>query len=166
MTAPKASTTPAPAAASTDFTRLLLHATDLPAPENTYTATAPTPNPDGTRGAEILFVNHDQTRAIGDSIVILPDTANATSILQQTISSLTTSMPGSIAKPSLVGHSGTSISGMPSDRTKSITVLLFTEGPALARLEFDSAPGEPTSIDLIADIGQKQDIALRVGLTR
>lgn len=55
---------------------------------------------------------------------------------------------------------------MPPDRTKSITILLFTEGPALARLEFDSAPGEPTSIDFATDIGQKQDIALRVGLSR
>ncbi|AOS94796.1 hypothetical protein AN480_27275 (plasmid) [Mycobacterium intracellulare subsp. chimaera] len=59
-----------------------------------------------------------------------------------------------------------SIPGMPPDRTKSITILLFTEGPALARLEFDSAPGEPTSIDFATDIGQKQDIALRVGLSR
>ena len=46
-----------------------------------------------------------------------------------------------------------------------MTVLLFTEGPAAARLEFDGVPDrQPTPEQFVTDTGQKQAIALRVGL--
>jgi hypothetical protein len=80
---PVAATTPSaggpagtvPASGSTqpfDYTRLLITARDILAADDDYTAQPPALNPNGTQGAEVLFTNRDQTRAIGDSIVNLP----------------------------------------------------------------------------------------------
>jgi len=44
-------------------------------------------------------------------------------------------------------------------------VLLFTEGRAVVRLEFDSAPGDPMPPQVVTDVGKKQQIAVRTGLT-
>ncbi|MDY6869321.1 MAG: hypothetical protein SV966_01675 [Actinomycetota bacterium] len=66
--------------------------------------------------------------------------------------------------PSPVGTDGTAIVGTSPDGAKDITALLFTEGPAVARLEFQGAPGDPSPPDAVTDIGIKQAIALRVGL--
>ena len=116
-------------------------------------------------GGQVLFINRDQTRALGDSIVILPDVAAAPSALQQAEASLGPSVMGGTPEPSPVGTGGTVVSGMSPDQSKEVTILLFTEGRAFARMEFDSAPGEATSQNFVTDGGQKQDIALRVGLS-
>jgi hypothetical protein len=42
-----------------------------------------------------------------------------------------------------------------------VTVLLFTEGRALANLEFDSAPNDPIDAAAALDVGRKQDAALK-----
>jgi hypothetical protein len=42
--------------------------------------------------------------------------------------------------------------------------VLFTEGPALVRLEFQSAPGDVTTDEFVVNIGKMQQIALRTGL--
>ena len=44
-----------------------------------------------------------------------------------------------------------------------MTVLLFTEGATLARIEFDGVAGQPAAPSFVTDVGQKQAIALRVG---
>ena len=43
--------------------------------------------------------------------------------------------------------------------------MLFTEGPALARLEFHSATGDPTTDQFVTSIAKMQQIALRVGFS-
>jgi hypothetical protein len=45
-----------------------------------------------------------------------------------------------------------------------VTVLLFTDGRALANLEFDSAPNDPIDAPVALDIGRKQDAAIKKGL--
>ena len=45
-----------------------------------------------------------------------------------------------------------------------MTVLLFTEGKALVDLEFDSAPTDPIDPGIAAEVGRKQDIAIKNGL--
>jgi len=42
--------------------------------------------------------------------------------------------------------------------------VLFSEGAALARLEFDSAPGDPATDRFVTNIAKMQQIALRVGM--
>ena len=147
-----------------DYTRLLIKPQDILAPDDSYGARQPDPNPNGTPGAEVLFTNRDQTRAIGDTIVVLPTAAAAPSAMQQAIASLDTSVTGGNPQPSPVGAGGTVVSGMSPDRSKALTILFFTEGPGFARLEFVSAPGQSTPDDFVTDVGQKQDIALRTGI--
>lgn len=165
-TAAAASSTPAasPSPQPADYTRLLIKARDILAPNDSYSAQPPTPDPNGTQGAEVLLTNQDQTRAVGDSIVILPNPAAAPSALQEAKNALGTSVTGGAPQPSPVGSGGTVVSGMSPDNSKAVTILLFTEGRGFARLEFDSAPGQTTPDDFVTDLGQKQDIALRVGL--
>jgi len=158
-----ASPTSAPAG-PVDYTRLLIQARDILASGDSYGAQPATLDPNGTQGAEVLFTNQDQTRAVGDSIVILPDSAAPPSTLQQAVTAVGTSVTGGDPQPSPVGAGGTVVSGMSPDRSKTVTILLFTEGRAFARLEFDSAPGQSTPADFVTDTGQKQDIALRTGL--
>ena len=57
------------------------------------------------------------------------------------------------------------VSGTSPDGAKAVTVLLFTEGRAVVRLEFDSAPGDPMPPQVVTDVGKKQQIATRTGLT-
>jgi hypothetical protein len=147
-----------------DYTRLLIKPHDILAPGDSYAAQQPDLNPNGTQGAQVLLTNHDQTRAIGDSIVVLPAAAAAPSAMQAAIASLGTSVTDPNPQPSPVGAGGTVVSGMSPDRSKTVTILLFTEGPAFARLEFVTAPGESTPADFVTDVGQKQDIALRTGI--
>jgi len=147
-----------------DYTRLLLEARDISTAEDAYTAQPATPNPDGRPGAEILLVNQDQTKAVNIVLAGLPDAASAPAALQETQASLATAVAGGQAQPSPIGTNGTVVSGTSPDGKKSVTVLLFTEGSALARIEFDGVPGQPASTAFVTSVGQKQDIALRVGL--
>jgi hypothetical protein len=46
-----------------------------------------------------------------------------------------------------------------------VTVLLFTEGRAFVELEFDGPAPAPAPPDFVTDVGQKQDAAIKKGLT-
>jgi hypothetical protein len=165
--APAGTTTASPTSAAprpVDYTRLLIKPQDILAPDDNYGAQQPNLNPNGTQGAEVLLTNRDQTRAIGDTIVMLPAAEAAPSAMQQAIASLGNSVTGGDPQQSPVGTGGTVVSGMSPDGSKAVKILLFTEGPGFARLEFDSAPGQSTPDDFVTDVGQKQDIALRTGI--
>ncbi len=111
-----------------------------------------------------MLVNQDQTKAVNILLAGLPDAASAPAALQEAQANLAKSLTGGQPQPSPVGSGGTVVSGTSPDGTKSVTVLLFTEGAALARIEFDGVPGQPASSAFVTNVGQKQDIALRVGL--
>jgi hypothetical protein len=147
-----------------DYTRLLLQARDISTVDDPYTDQPVTSNPDGRPGAEVLLVNQDQTKAVSILLAGLPDAAAAPAALQEAQANLAKSVTGGQPQPSPVGSGGTVVSGTSPDGTKSVTVLLFTEGAALARIEFDGVPGQPASSAFVTNVGQKQDIALRVGL--
>lgn len=148
-----------------DYSRLLLQPGDLSDDEDTFTEQSSAPSgPDGLPGASALFVNQDDTRAIGVTISILPDEAAAKAALDASLTAIGATVTGGPPAPSPVGTDGTVIVGTSPDGAKDVTALLFTEGPAVARLEFQSAPGDPTPPDVVTDIGIKQAIALRVGL--
>ena len=53
------------------------------------------------------------------------------------------------------------IKGTAPDGGKAVTLVLFTQGPALARLEFDSATGDATTDQFVTDIAKMQQIALQ-----
>jgi hypothetical protein len=161
------------AAQPSDYTALLIHATDIDAPMP-FVAGPPTANPNGQPGAAITFSSQphpeDQNGVtvkdvhIVDTIQVLPDPAAATSALN-----LAKTGQGLVKDPktdsATVGTGGTTLSGTSPDGSKGLTVLMFTEGRGFVTLEFvggaDSPPPPP---DFVTDVGQKQDAAVKKGL--
>ena len=137
---------------------------DVSIPPDTFTARSSSANPNGMPGASAFFVNTDDTKAIADTILVYPDPATATATLRQAAAAVSTIVTGGTPQPFPVGSEGTIVTGVSPDGAKAVTLLFFTQDRALVRLEFDSAPGEPTSPQVVTSVGNMQEIALRVGL--
>jgi hypothetical protein len=146
----------------TDYTGLLIRAGDIDAPES-FSASPAVDNPDGRPGVTITFHTQDRTRVIYDSIRILPDPAAAVGALESAKATTDGYVHG-VPDPIAIGTGGTTISGPSPDGSKSVTVLMFTEGKAFAELEFDGPPDALAPADLVTDVGQKQDAAIKRGL--
>lgn len=146
-----------------DYSRLLIQPGDL-GPRNAYSVRSTESNPNGSPGITTLFVNQDDTRAIGVTVVLLPDGNAAAATLKSTVNSLGSVVTGGTPQPVQVGTDGTMVSGISADRTKDLTVLTFTEGRAVVRMDFGSAPGDPTPSQVVTDTAMKQAIAVRSGL--
>lgn len=147
-----------------DYSRLLIQPGDINTPTDTFSIRSAVPNRRGGKGVSALFVNQDDTRAVGVTITILPDPGAAKAALDASVASMGATVTGGTPQPAPVGTDGTVITGTSPDGAKDMTVLLFTEGPAVARMDFGSAPGKPTAPEVVHDVGVKQDIALRGGL--
>ena len=106
---------------------MLIKATDLVAPE-VFSASAPIPNPNGNPGVAASFSNPDGTHVVGDTILILSDPAAASKALDAAKGTLGSNVTGGTPAPIAVGTGGTSVTGTSPDGTKSVTVVLFTEG--------------------------------------
>jgi hypothetical protein len=161
------------AAAASDYTTLLIQATDIDAPMP-FVAGPPTKDPNGQPGATITFSSQphpeDQNGVtvkdvqIVDTIQVLSDPAAATSALNSAKTG-----QGMVKDPKTdsasVGTGGTTLVGTSPDGSKSVTALMFTEGRGLVTLQFvggsDSPPPPP---DFVTDVGQKQDAAVKKGL--
>jgi hypothetical protein len=155
-----ASGTAAPSAQPTDYSALLIKPSDI------RDFTAPQPpvlNPNGAPGVQQLFANSDNSRRIGDAILIVADAATAAAGLENTKGNYGSKVTG-IWQPADVGSNGVIITGNSPDNSQAVTVLLFTEGKALVSMEFDGAPNEPIAPDVAKDIGRKQDAAIKSGL--
>lgn len=146
-----------------DYRGLLLTAADLSDADDTFTQRANQPQPQGQTGASAFFVNAEDTRAISDTVLIYPDAATASRTLAQTSQTLVRLVAGGTPTPSPVGTDGVMISGTYPD-DKSVTLLFFTEGRALVRVEFQSATGDATTDRFVTVVGKMQQIALRNGL--
>ena len=116
------------AAASADYSALLIKASDITAPGDTFTAQAPTLNPNGKDGVATAFTNHDGSRQIGDTILVLPDATAASTALDGSIAAPGSAVSGGTPQSAAVGSSGTMVSGTSPDGSKAVTLLLFTEG--------------------------------------
>ncbi|MGZ4512138.1 MAG: hypothetical protein ACXVX7_11925 [Mycobacterium sp.] len=146
----------------TDYTKLLIQASDINAPES-FTAGPPISNPNGQPGATTTFSNDGRTHVIVDSIQVLPDAAAALSALESAKATHDGYVHG-VPEPIAIGTGGTTISGPSPDGAKGVTVLLFTEGRAFVELEFDGPPDALVPPDFVTDVGQKQDAAIKKGL--
>ncbi len=151
------------AAASGDYAKLLIKPEEIALPGDTFTAAPPTENPNGKAGVATVYSNQADTREIGDTIMILPDSAGAATALEGAKSALGGSVTGE-PQPAAVGEGGTIVQGASPDGSKSVTVLLFTEGKAFVTLEFDGKPDDAVPPAFATDIGQKQDAAIKSGL--
>jgi hypothetical protein len=151
-------------AAAADYTALLIKASDITLPGDTFTGQPPIQNPNGQPGVAQIFGNQNDTRHIGDTILILPDADQAVSELDQEKAALGNMVTGGTPAPAPVGTGGTMVSGTAPEGSKAVTVLLFTEGKAFVNLEFDSPLNDPVPPQFFTDVGQKQDTAIKNGL--
>jgi hypothetical protein len=166
MPAVTSSTTPSKSTQATapDYGRLLLEAGDLSDADDTFTQRSQTPNPNGSTGASAFFVNAKDDRAITDTVLIYPDAAAATATLKKSTGTLTTTVTSGTPEPVAVGTGGVMISGTYPDQNKAVTLMFFSEGRAVVRLEFQSAPDDATTDKFVTSVGKMQQVALRVGL--
>jgi hypothetical protein len=147
-----------------DYQPLLLSAADLSDSEETFTERSKESQPNGNPGASAFFVNDKDSRAISDTFLVYPDAATAAATLKQAAGTLPTLVAGGTPKPFAVGTDGVVISGTIPDEDKSVTLVFFSEGRALVRLEFQSASGDATTDQFVTNVAKMQDVALRVGL--
>ncbi|MGB9227500.1 hypothetical protein [Mycobacterium sp.] len=162
-TASQGSTSTSAPAPPADYTRLLIQASDINAPE-AFTASPPVKNPNDQPGVASTFSNPDRSHVIYDTIAVLSDPAAATNALNARKGGLDGVVHGN-PEPINVGTGGTTISGPSPDGSKGVTVLLFTEGKTFAELEFDGPADSLVPPDFVTDVGQKQDAAIKKGLT-
>src|SRR5690242_1191046 len=149
-----ASSEPSSSTESGGYAKLLIKPEDIALPGDTFSVSAPTENPNGKAGVAAVFSNQADTREIGDTIMILPDSAGAATSLEGAKSSLGSNVTGGDPQPAAVGEGGTIVQGHSPDGAKSVTVLLFTEGKAFVTLEFDGKPDDPVPPAFATDIGQ------------
>ena len=151
-------------AAAADYAKLLIAAEDIEAPGDTFTAQEPTVNPGGKPGVATVFSDAEDTHEIGDTIFVLPDAAAADTALQAAIAAFGSTVAGGTPEQAEVGSKASMVSGTSPDGTKSITVLVFTEGTASTTLESDSGPKDPVPADAVLDIAKKQGEKIKAGL--
>ena len=163
LTRPNASPLPPPSstmsktAAAGDYAALLIKPDAISTPGDTYTAKRPTLNPDGLPGAATEFVNQAGTRALGNTIFVLPTAQAATKSINGARQALGTVIHDANAQPAPVGAGGTTAAGMSPDGSKAVTVVMFTEGRTFATLKFDAAPNDPVASGQATQAAQRQD---------
>ena len=145
----------------TDYSSLLIKPSDIGG--DLTTPQPPVLNPNNAPGVAQLFANADNSRRIGDTILIVADPAVAAAGVENTKANYGGKVSGTWQSVD-VGSNGAMISGTSPDNSQAVTVLLFTEGKALVNLEFDSAPNDPIDPAVATDIARKQDAAIKSGL--
>jgi hypothetical protein len=169
-TAPPPSTT----SPSADYSALLIKASDITQPADLFTnapptgfiAGAPETSPKGKPGVVGVFKSQDGSRQITDTVLVLTDEAAAKSALAASVAGIGRSVSIPTPQSFSVGDNGTLFSGSSPDQSKSVTVVMFTQGRAFITLEFDGAPNDPVDADFANDVGKKQDAAVKAGLSR
>lgn len=154
---------PSAPAQPSEYTGLLIQATDIDAPE-TFTASPPTSNPNGQPGVATTFSTQDGIHVIHDTIQVLADPAAATNALNAAKGAQGNAVKAPATQPANIGAGGTLLLGNSPDRSKGVTILLFTEGKAFVTLQFDGPLDSLAPPDFVNDVGQKQDAAVKKGL--
>jgi len=144
----------------TDYSGLLIKPSDIGG--DLTTPQPPVLNPNNAPGVAQLFASADNSRRIGDTILIV-DPATAAAGIENTKTNYAGKVSGTW-QPVDVGSNGAIISGTSPDNSQAVTVLLFSEGKALVNLEFDSAPNDPIDPGVATDVARKQDAAIKSGL--
>lgn len=159
-----ASTSPAGApGAAGDYGNLLIQAADIQAPVP-FTGTPPTNNPNGQPGVATTFKDEDGSHVIKDTILVYPDPGAATDALNAAKGQQGDAVKDPQTQPSNIGTGGTLLLGNSPDKSKGVTILLFTEGKGLVTLEFDGPTESLAPPEFVNDVGQKQDAVVKKGL--
>jgi hypothetical protein len=129
-----------------------------------YLAGAPVQDPDGKPGVEVVYTHRDGTRAITDMVLVLPDPQAATVALDVSRGDVLADIPGASSRPIAIGQGGTLITGRATNG-QDASVLLFTQGPAVAAVRFNGAAGDPVPLDLVTDYGKQQNANILAALS-
>jgi hypothetical protein len=149
---------PSGSAPLTDYTYLLIPASDVGS--DATTTGAPMQNPGGVAGAAVTFAGPDRTRTIDDLVVVFLDPADAAQGAKDhaaSFSKYVTTAP----QPFDLGTNGLIAVGQSPDNSKAVTYVTFAEGKVIVDLEFDSAPNDPAPPDTVVDIARKQDALVK-----
>ena len=157
-----ATASPAPAQ-PTDYTGLMIQATDINAPVP-FTASQPTNNPNGQPGVMTTFSAQDGNHVIKDTIQVLADPGAAVSALNAAKAGQGAALKHPTTDAANVGSNGVVLTGNSSDNSKGVAILMFTEGKAFVTLEFDGPADSLPPQDFVNDVGGKQDAAVKKGL--
>ncbi len=65
--------------------------------------------------------------------------------------------------PVNVGSRGNMAVGPAADGSKSVGLMMFTEGKAFVVLEFNGPPNDPVPADVVLDLARKQDAGIKAG---
>ncbi len=144
-----------------DYSSLLIKPSDIGG--DFKSPQPPVLNPNNATGVAQLFANPDNSRRIGDTILIVADPAVAKAGIENTKANYAGKVSGTW-QPVDIGSNGFMISGNSPDNSQAVTVLLFSEGRAVVNIEFDSAPNDPIDPAIAMDVGRKQDAAIKSGL--
>jgi hypothetical protein len=158
-----AAPTPPPTANPTDYSGLLIKASDINAPIQ-FNGGQPTANPNGQPGVATTFSTDDNSHIIKDTILVLADPDAATNALNAAKGAQGNVVKNPKTAPFNVGTGATTLTGNSPDNTKGVLVLLFTEGKAFVTLEFDGPVDSLPPEDFVTDVAQKQDAAVKKGL--
>lgn len=151
-------TTSSPAT-TTDYSTLLIAASDIPIAG--FQRGTPATPPQGT-GTTVAFTG-EGGRTVGDTILVLPSAAEAQTVSASTIAAAKTGVTGAEVTTAPIGDGGTAIRGTGSGG--EVAVLVFSEGKAVVVLEFDSAAGDPVPTDVVQAVATAQDTKIKSGLT-
>lgn len=146
-----------------EYAKLLIQPSDINAPVP-FTAAPPINNPNGQPGVATTFKDDDGSHAIKVTIGVYDDGDAATNALNAAKGQQGGAIKDPTTQPSNIGSGGTMLMGNTPDRSKGVVILLFTEGKALATLEFDGPTDTLAPPDFVNDVGQKQDAAIKKGL--
>jgi hypothetical protein len=151
-------TSSAPSAPLTDYTYLLIPASDVGS--DVTTTGAPIQNPGGVAGAAVTFTSPDHTRSVDDLVVVFLDPAEAAQGAKDHAASFpkyVTAAP----QPFDLGTNGLIAVGQSPDNSKAVTYVTFAEGKVIVDLEFDSAPNDPAPPDTVLELARKQDAVVK-----
>lgn len=152
----------ATAAPAGDYTKLLLKPSDI---DPSFTATEPQINPNGLQGI-VQAMSNPQNQTIVFAVVVNEDAAGALKALESAKAELPKEVDGA-PQPADVGDGGNGIivAGKSPDGTKSVTEVYFTQGKALANIEFTSTPNDPVQPETALTVAKMQDTQIKNNLS-
>lgn len=151
--------------APTDYTNLLVPLSDLQALSGDPLEVGQPPTPSsGNPGVDGTFRNAKGDNIISVSIAVLPDAAAAVEAMNGTTGTLNNWVIDGTPQPVAVGNGGTVVLGTSPDKSKAVTLLVFTEGKASVTLHFEGPPGDAAPVDFATAVAQKQDATIKKNL--
>jgi hypothetical protein len=152
-----ADTTTSPAT-TTDYTSLLIEASDIPVPG--FEKGEPQSPPQGT-GTTVAFTG-EGGRTLGDTILVLPSAADAATAAASSVEAAKSSVTDAEVSDAPIGDGGTAIRG--TSASGAVALLIFSQGRAVVVLEFDSDAADPVPTDVIQQVATAQSAKITSGL--